>query len=180
MAKLKATTMELGNLIPDPNNAREHTGANLETIASSLRRLGAGRSLVLDKDNVVRAGNGTLQAAKQAGFQKVTVIEAEGDELIAIKRGDWTDEEATAYALVDNQATELSSWSNERLKPIMRELMENAEANGGLASVIGFNEKQLEKFMTPDEPVEVDVNFTATVDTTPNCTCPKCGFQWRK
>ena len=49
-------------------------------------RFGAARSIVIDEGNVVLAGNGTTDAAAEAGIAHVRVVEAAGDELIAVRR----------------------------------------------------------------------------------------------
>src|SRR3954469_25269728 len=67
--------VSIDSLHIDPANVRVHDERNKSTIRASLARFGAGRSIVLDRNNVVRAGNGTLEQARQAGFDEVLVVE---------------------------------------------------------------------------------------------------------
>lgn len=53
----------------------------------SLTRLGAGRSIVADKNGVVIAGNKTLQAAEAQGIP-VRIVETDGKELVVVQRTD--------------------------------------------------------------------------------------------
>lgn len=102
--------MDLSKLIPDAANARLHPEKNEKALADSLKRFGPARSIVIDGKNVVRAGNGTLKAAAEAGITKVKIVDAKPGELIAVRRRDWSDSEATAYAIADNRTAELGAW----------------------------------------------------------------------
>lgn len=84
-------------------------------IRKSLEEFGGMRSLVIDDQNTVRAGNGTLEEAGQVGIEKVRIIDAEGDELIAVRRHGLTEEQWKRYALADNRSSELSEWDTEVL-----------------------------------------------------------------
>lgn len=133
----KELVVDVGELIEDPKNARKHSKRNLGAITASLQQFGAARSIVVDKSGVVRAGNGTLAAAKKAGIKKVRVIQSEGDELVAVMRADLSDAQAAAYALADNRTSDLSDWNNELLLDSLQELKEvdfNVEE-------FGFDEK---------------------------------------
>jgi len=63
----------IDTLIFDPANARKHNPKNIEAIKGSLARFGQQKPIVIDKNNVVIAGNGTLQAAKELGLDKIAV-----------------------------------------------------------------------------------------------------------
>ena len=54
----------------------------------SFKELGAGRSILLDRNGNIIAGNKSQQAAIAAGIKMVRVIETTGDELVAVKRTD--------------------------------------------------------------------------------------------
>jgi hypothetical protein len=102
-------------LVPDPENRRLHNPRNLDMVAAALREVGAARSIVIDEANVVLAGNG-VTAAAAAGITRVRVIEAEGDELIAVRRRGLTAEQKRALAIYDNRTAELAEWSPDQLK----------------------------------------------------------------
>lgn len=104
------------DLTPDPRNARKRTDRSAELIAESLKRFGAARSIVIDEDGRVLAGNGTVEGAKKAGISKVRVIEAAGDELIAVKRTGLTEDEKVGLAIADNRSSDLSEWDSEMLQ----------------------------------------------------------------
>jgi DNA modification methylase len=91
-------------------------------IVESLQRFGAARSIVIDEDNVILAGNGTTDAAAVAGIDRVRVVEAAGDELIAVRRRGLTAEEKTALALADNRTAELAVWDNAVIAKLAAEM----------------------------------------------------------
>jgi hypothetical protein len=104
------TMASLGDLIPDPGNARRHTPRGVGMIEDGLKDVGAARSIVIDEDNVVMAGNATVEAAGNAGIERVRIIEADGNEVIAVRRRGLTPEQKRRLALYDNRASEFSDW----------------------------------------------------------------------
>ncbi len=60
----------LATLTPDPRNARSHSERNLEPIALSLLEVGAARSVIIDEDGVLLAGNATVSAAHQGAHHR--------------------------------------------------------------------------------------------------------------
>jgi hypothetical protein len=102
--------LHIKDLTPDPANARAHNPRNIGMIERSLNEVGAARSIVVDEDGVILAGNGLVEAAAQAGIERVRVIEADGDEIIAVQRKGLTSAQKTSLALFDNRTNELSTW----------------------------------------------------------------------
>jgi len=109
------------DLKSDHKNARRRTDRSATLIAESLKRYGAARSIVIDEDGRILAGNGTVEGAKKAGINKVRVIEAEGDELIAVRRAGLSEDEKVGLALADNRTSDLSEWDNEMLRQLSEE-----------------------------------------------------------
>ena len=101
----------LDALVQDDKNANRGTEQGDALIAESLRDYGAGRSVLLDANNKLIAGNKTAKNAAKAGIRKVLVVETDGDCLIAHKRRDLdmdNGSKARELALADNVATEVS------------------------------------------------------------------------
>ena len=88
MAK-KAIT-KLSELTPDANNYNKGTEFGGGLIEKSLRKLGAGRSILLDKNGKVIAGNKTLENAVNAGFgdDDLIVVQTTGKQIVAVQRMD--------------------------------------------------------------------------------------------
>jgi DNA methylase len=106
------TPTHITDLTPDPQNARKHSARNLNTIADALRTVGAARSIVIDEDNVVLAGNATIQAAADAGLTHLQVVEADGQTVVAVRRRGLTPHQKAQLALYDNRAAELADGWN--------------------------------------------------------------------
>jgi DNA modification methylase len=111
----------INNLKSDHKNARKRTDRSATLIAESLKRYGAARSIVIDEEGRILAGNGTVEGAKKAGIDKVRIIEAEGDELIAVRRTGLSEDEKVGLALADNRSSDLSEWDNEMLRQLSEE-----------------------------------------------------------
>jgi DNA modification methylase len=109
------------DLKSDHKNARRRTDRSASLIAESLKRYGAARSIVIDEDGRILAGNGTVEGAKKAGITNVRIIEAEGDELIAVRRTGLSEDEKVGLALADNRSSDLSEWDNEMLRQLSEE-----------------------------------------------------------
>jgi DNA modification methylase len=105
----------------DHKNARKRTDNSTRLIQESLQRYGAARSIVIDEDNRILAGNGTIAGAQALGLTKLKVIEAAGDEIIAVRRSGLSEDEKVGLALADNRAAELSDWDAQMLQQLSEE-----------------------------------------------------------
>lgn len=125
MNELRLTAVAIDSLTNDPANARKHDEINIEAIKASLKLFGQRKPLVVTADNIVLAGNGTLEAAKRLGWDKVTITRTPAD---------WSYEQCRAFALADNRSAELAVWEDERLKNQLLEL----DAEGWELVDLGF------------------------------------------
>jgi sugar phosphate isomerase/epimerase len=157
MAKKVTTTAELAL---DPDNARRRD--NIEPLKKSLDIFGAARSIVIDADNIVRAGNGTVEAAIAAGITKTKIIEAKPDELVVVRRRDLSGERAKAYALADNRTSEMAHWDMDAVEHQLAEFEEFTGEDVGLdeetiaAMRIEFDQRELDRLKDRVGAVEVD------------------------
>jgi DNA modification methylase len=83
MSKLK-----ISDLTPDDKNYNKGTQFGNSLIEKSLRKFGAGRSILLDKNNRIIAGNKTIENAYTIGLDDVLVVETTGNQIVAVKRMD--------------------------------------------------------------------------------------------
>ena len=105
----------ISDLRSDHKNARKRTDRSAALIKESITRYGAARSIVIDEENRILAGNGTIEGAKAAGIKNVRIIETDGDEIIAVKRTGLTEDQKIGLALADNRTSDLSEWDKEML-----------------------------------------------------------------
>jgi DNA modification methylase len=108
-------SLRIADLVVDPNNRRTHNPRNVEMIVAALKDVGAARSIVIDEDDVVLAGNGVTAAAAAAGITKVRVIDAAGDEIIAVRRRGLSAAAKRSLAMYDNRTAELAEWNADQL-----------------------------------------------------------------
>lgn len=147
--RLTIKTVPVDSLTPDPLNARRHGARNLDAIKNSLDRFGQRRPLVVTEDLVVVAGNGTLEAAKSLGWDRIAVTVYPG-----------TEEEARAYSIADNRTAELAEWDRTMLLSTIEDL--SAE----LRPFTGFTLEEAEEETKPegDEKAEKVSKYTAAVN----------------
>jgi hypothetical protein len=112
---LDALAVPIEELSHDPANARTHSPRNIEAIKTSLRQFGQRKPIIVQADGMlVRAGNGTLEAAKQLGWTSIAALVVDEDNVTA-----------TAFALADNRTAELAEWDFEALSMNVRGLIDD-------------------------------------------------------
>lgn len=114
--------MKLSDLQPDPHNANVGTFRGKTAVEVSLATLGAGRSIVTDKNGVVLAGNKTAAAARSAGLDdEVILVQSDGSKLVVVQRTDLlaSDIKAQTLAVADNRTAEIGlEWDADVLKEL--------------------------------------------------------------
>lgn len=148
---MKLEKVKISSLTLDPENARKHSKKNLDAIAGSLNTFGQRRPLVV-WDNIVIAGNGTIEAAKSLGWTDIEITRCPPD---------WTHDQARAYALADNRTAELAEWDADILANQLIEL----DAVGYDVSEWGF--EKLEPPTDPEQYDDIDINPPTTAVTKP-------------
>jgi len=113
--------IKLKELTPDNANANKGTVRGLDVLRSSLKNYGAGRSVVVDRDNRIIAGNKTVEAAELAGLENAVVVDTDGTEVIVVRRTDLDldSPEGRGLALADNRSGELNlDWDASALREL--------------------------------------------------------------
>ncbi len=128
------------HLVSDPSNLRQHSERNIEAIKASLVRFGQQKPIVIDSKNVVHAGNGTLEAARQLGWESIACV-----------RSDLTGSDLTAFAIADNRTAELATWDDEALAGMLNGL---ATISDDLLASTGFTAEEVDKMLADNESVE--------------------------
>ena len=139
----------ISELRPDPTNAREHNARNVGMIVDALQEVGAARSIVIDENGRILAGNATIEAAAEAGIERVVTVDGDGETIVAVRRSGLTEEQKRRLAYFDNRTAELATWDAEQV-------MADVEAGVDLAGL--FNEQELADVLAavrppaPDDP----------------------------
>jgi ParB-like chromosome segregation protein Spo0J len=127
---------------PDPRNARIHPQPNLEAIKRSLEAYGQRKPIVVNNSTgIIEAGNGLWQAAKELGWTEIAMVRVEDDE-----------NNASGYAIMDNQSALLAEWD----LPVLKDILEGLDSGAFDMDLTGFDEKAIEDLMTQFNPDEVE------------------------
>jgi ParB family chromosome partitioning protein len=151
--------VEVKDLTLDSQNARFHSDKSVRAIAKSLDIFGQRKPIVLTADNRVVAGNGTVRAARELGWDFLDAVRVPED---------WGPEKVTAFAIADNRTAELSEWDNTVLREQLLQLEEEA-----------FNIEWLEfdkSLVTEDKFLDEFPSFDDDTETL--YQCPKCKYEW--
>jgi site-specific DNA-methyltransferase (adenine-specific) len=139
---MKIETLQIDKLTPDPNNARKHDETNLKAIEHSLKEFGQRKPIVVSQEDLIVAGNGTVEAAKRIGWTEI--------EAVRIPQ-DWTPNQIKAFAIADNKTAELATWD----KAILNEQLAELDNAGWELTEMGFEwhpQDQLENIVEVDLP----------------------------
>jgi hypothetical protein len=127
-------------------NPRLHPEESIEAIKTSLKVFRQQKPVVVSSDNVVIAGNGTLQAAVALGW-----------EYIAASKTTLTAKEAEAYAVADNRAADLSTFDFDIVRDIFKGL------DDVLKTSAGFSKDEIDGLMGKALPEGVVVTDSGEV-----------------
>lgn len=119
MAEIKET--KITDIIQDDRNLNKGTEQGKQMITKSLQKFGAGRSILIDKNNRIIAGNKTHENAQELGMDNVVVVETDGSQLVAVKRTDidLDTAEGREMALADNATVKVDlQWDEEQLQSV--------------------------------------------------------------
>jgi len=132
----------------DPKNARKHTPRNKEAVRKSLEQFKAGRSILVDNEDVAIAGNTVLEQAEELGME-MQEVESDGTKLIVVVRDDLKpgDPERDGLAIADNRTAELAQWDFDRLGAQIESLMESDLS----LSCTGFSPAEAAILLSDDE-----------------------------
>jgi hypothetical protein len=172
----------LADLTPDDQNANAGTERGRAMVAHSLQEYKAGRSVLVDKNGKIIAGNKTVEQAEAIGWNPddVIVVPSDGSKLVVHQRVDLDldeDVEARALAVADNRTSEAGlQWDMSILTSLQ-------------------SRTDLSALFTPDEMTDwqsssIDTDFSPDIPSAPEefkeydedieteYCCPKCGYEW--
>lgn len=161
----------------DKKNYRKHSEQNKKRIRKSLTECGAGRSVLVDKDGCLIAGNGVYEQAEKMGI-KTRIVETDGTELVVVKRTDigTDDPKRKTLALADNATSDGVEWD---LPNILADFsFEGIADDWGVTFDYEDLRKSFEERMAAGEYLSEDDDYAAFVEkfkqkkTTDDCYTP--------
>ena len=127
---MEIENVEVESLFFDSENARLHPEKNRKMLRESLNQFGQRKPIVVTADNVVVAGNGTLMAATELGWQTIDIVRVPAE---------WTPDQIRAFAIADNRASDLSMFDMQ----VLRDQLEELESEDFDMSSLGFDEESM-------------------------------------
>lgn len=121
LERMKISEVKITDIIQDDKNLNKGTADGKAMITKSLQKFGAGRSILLDKNNRIIAGNKTHENAEEIGMEDVIVVESDGSKLVAVKRTDidLDSKEGREMALADNATVKVDlSWDDDAMRGV--------------------------------------------------------------
>lgn len=190
------TINKLADLRCDPNNANKGTKRGLELLERSLERCGIGRSVLVDRNGILIAGNKATEriADLTSGDVEIVTVRTTGRQLVVVQREDLdlldpTDGRARELAIADNRVAEVDlEWDANVLLHHMpavdvggyffdqelARLFGEADAKGELGT------PRSTAAAAADPVVEPDAAAAATHDPADEdqTICPECGHRF--
>ena len=160
-AALVVRYRRVGDLKPDPGNARTHSKKQVEQIAVSIKQFGFTNSILVDEHGGIIAGHGRLLAAKSLGLTDVPTIELR--HLSEIQK--------RALRLADNKIALNAGWDTDQLR-IEIEQISAMDVDVDL-TITGFSTGELDVLL--DGEADAEDEFVPEPPATPRT---KIGDIW--
>lgn len=108
--KVNIEVVNIDDLIQDDHNFNKGNEQGAQLLERSFRECGAGRSVLIDKDNRLVGGNKAQKGFKAAGKKKVIIVDSDADTLVAVRRKDVSldSAEGRKMAYLDNLTTQVN------------------------------------------------------------------------
>lgn len=136
---------DIGTLIPYARNSRTHSEEQIAQVAASIKEFGFLNPVIIAEDNTILAGHARVLAARKLGLDKIPCIKAES----------LTEAQKRAYIIADNRLSLNAGWDEKLLSVEISDLKNEAFD----LSLLGFDEKELDKLLSPDGDDIVDDDF---------------------
>ena len=115
---------KLKELIQDDKNMNKHNEYGMSLLEKSISEYGLGRSILVDKNNKIIAGNGVTETAGNLGLEDIIIVPTDGKKLVVVKREDidLDSKEGRSLALADNAVSNVNlEWDEENVKELSYE-----------------------------------------------------------
>ena len=165
MTEPKIEIKKLTDFMQDPQNANKGSQRGHRILDDSVRDLGAGRSMLADKDGVLIAGNKSQDGFVENGYDEVIVVHTDGTRPVVVQRDDLDLSEkagkARKLAYVDNRSSQFVEWD-------ASQIVADIELGVDLDNL--FQDYELEKIIY--DAVAKDMESERLIE------CPECGHEF--
>lgn len=130
---MHVSNISIDELKPFTRNPKKHPEKQIKFLQKSFKEFGWTNPILVARDNMIVAGHGRWEAAKQAGFTEVPVIKL-----------DMPYEKAVAYVIADNHLAELAETDTEQLAELLQEISQYEDFDIGAT---GFEMDDIESML---------------------------------
>ncbi|MCR5039487.1 MAG: site-specific DNA-methyltransferase [Bacteroidales bacterium] len=123
--KVNIEVVSIDDLVQDDHNFNKGNEQGAQLLERSFRECGAGRSVLIDKDNRLVGGNKAQKGFKAAGKKKVIIVDSDADTLVAVRRKDVSldSAEGRKMAYLDNLTTQVNlTWDETELQAVQADV----------------------------------------------------------
>ncbi len=163
-SELSISYQPVSNLKSNPANARTHSKHQVRQITNSIKQFGFTNAILVDKDNMVIAGHGRLEAAKVLRIAQVPTVLLEN----------LSPDQLRAYALADNRLAEKAGWDPSILAIELQHLTIDADFD---ATITGFEIPEIDLILSAPSD-KSDPHDSFEVSDTPEATAQP-GSLWQ-
>lgn len=125
----------IGQIKPNPKNARTHSKKQIRQIAASIEKFGFVNPILTDETLETLAGHGRLLGAAQLGMSEVPVIILSG----------LTEARKRALMLADNKIADNAGWDRAKLAVEIPELADLLKIEGLDVTITGFEVPEIDQ-----------------------------------
>ena len=148
------------DLAPASRNPRTHTKKQILQIVKSIQEFGFTNPILVDKNNIVIAGHGRLEAAKLLNMTHVPTI----------CLGELSEYQIRAYIIADNKLAENAGWDAELLG-LELQYLSKLEIDFDI-SVIGFETAEIDVLIGDLDTPEGEADSIPEIAAGPSITQP--------
>ncbi len=139
-SRLAVTYRAVGDLIPDPRNARTHPKRQIDQLKASIQEFGFTNPILAVPEGHIIAGHGRLQAARAIGLTEVPTIILSG----------LSEVQKRALRIADNKIALNAGWD---LEILQLELSELASLDVDIdPTLTGFSTGEIDVILTSADP----------------------------
>jgi ParB/Sulfiredoxin domain len=141
--------LPIGEIKPNPRNARTHSKKQIRQIADSISAFGFLVPVLVDETSTTLGGHGRIEAAKLLGLEKVPVIRVKG----------LSEAQKRALLLADNKIAANAGWDRAHLAIELPELAELLVEENLDIAITGFESVEIDQLVidfeeTSDDPAD--------------------------
>ena len=150
---MKIEIADINSIKPYENNPRKLSEKAIEKVAMSLKEYGFRQPIVVDKNRIIVVGHTRYRASKKLEFKEVPITIA--DNL--------TPAQINAYRIADNRTAQESEWDYK----LLQEEFSNLVDEKFNLELTGFNDSELENYITFEKDIDIDLPFLNSADKEP-------------